>query len=377
MPRVKIICKSNQIYVKSRLGRSEEIDERELQIFNTKLIRGLVRPEVDRKKRIHYFIPNGISLRKYLQKGISKNDFFLILVQVIEVTEKIAHYNLNIRNLMFDVQHTFINEMTKEVWFVYQPIKSTNQLSGGDVCTYLRDVAYTAVFQLHEDTNFINELTNLLYQVPACSEKDIDAYIMRVYPEVYKQINKRPLGNSQKLNNKKWGSKDTELLNEDEKDTELLNEDEKDTELLNEDVKDTELLNEDLADTELLNEDEEGTALLDEENAGTTFLNKNQVVLAYLFRISNYDKISINKAAFRIGKERSYVDYFVANNNAVSRIHADIIRRGDSYFLRDNNSTNHTFVNGVMIEANQERELFDGDAIMFANEAFEFHVCEE
>ena len=94
----------------------------------------------------------------------------------------------------------------------------------------------------------------------------------------------------------------------------------------------------------------------------------------YLIRLSNYDRIDVNKPSFRIGKEKSYVDYFVMNNSAVSRIHADIITRDGRYFIKDNNSTNRTFVNGSVIPFEQEVEIFDGDAIMLANEAFEFHV---
>lgn len=108
---------------------------------------------------------------------------------------------------------------------------------------------------------------------------------------------------------------------------------------------------------------------------GTTLLENAQTVRAHLVRSSNYDRVDINKPVFRIGKEKSYVDYFVANNNAVSRIHADIVKRGESFYIKDNNSTNHTFVNGKMIDKNEEIEIFDGDAIMLANEGFEFHIC--
>jgi pSer/pThr/pTyr-binding forkhead associated (FHA) protein len=118
--------------------------------------------------------------------------------------------------------------------------------------------------------------------------------------------------------------------------------------------------------------EEGGTMLLED---GTTLLENAQTVRAHLVRSSNYDRVDINKPVFRIGKEKSYVDYFVANNNAVSRIHADIVKRGESFYIKDNNSTNHTFVNGKMIDKNEEIEIFDGDAIMLANEGFEFHIC--
>ena len=84
--------------------------------------------------------------------------------------------------------------------------------------------------------------------------------------------------------------------------------------------------------------------------------------------------ISINKPVFRIGKENSYVDYFVMNNNAVSRSHADIITRGRNYFVVDLNSKNHTYINNQMLLVKCETQIFDGDILKLANEEFIFRA---
>ena len=76
----------------------------------------------------------------------------------------------------------------------------------------------------------------------------------------------------------------------------------------------------------------------------------------------------------RIGKERSYVDYFIGDNTAISRSHANIITRDGVYFIVDTNSTNHTFVNGTMIQSNVETTITHGDTIRLANEDFEFKL---
>ncbi len=92
----------------------------------------------------------------------------------------------------------------------------------------------------------------------------------------------------------------------------------------------------------------------------------------YLLRSGNNERILIDKPFFRIGKERNYVDYCVGGNATVSRSHADIISRGGQYFIVDNNSTNHTFVNGEMIPSNAEIPLAHGTKIRLSNEEFEF-----
>lgn len=91
-----------------------------------------------------------------------------------------------------------------------------------------------------------------------------------------------------------------------------------------------------------------------------------------LRRIRTNEIIEINKPRFRIGKEKSYVDYFISDNTAISRSHADIITNSNECFIVDMNSTNHTYVNGMMIQSGAEVKLEPGAAVKLANEEFEF-----
>lgn len=103
-------------------------------------------------------------------------------------------------------------------------------------------------------------------------------------------------------------------------------------------------------------------------------MNPLQKAQPQLIRSKNNERILLNKPVFRIGKERSYVDYFISDNTAISRSHANIITREQNYFLVDTNSTNHTFVNGTMIRSNEEVQINPGDMIRLANEDFEFKI---
>lgn len=94
----------------------------------------------------------------------------------------------------------------------------------------------------------------------------------------------------------------------------------------------------------------------------------------HLIRIKNNEKIPLSKPVFRIGKERSYVDYFIGDNTAISRSHANIINDNGEFFVVDTNSTNHTYVNGGMIQSNVQTKLSHGTKIRLANEDFEFRL---
>lgn len=119
------------------------------------------------------------------------------------------------------------------------------------------------------------------------------------------------------------------------------------------------------------------TTVLNAGNIGeTTVLNANMFVQSnpHLIRRRSNEQIEIDKPIFRIGKEKSYVDYFIGDNPAISRSHANIITKEGKYYIVDTNSTNHTYIEGKMIPCNQETELHSGNVIKLANEEFEFHL---
>ena len=115
-----------------------------------------------------------------------------------------------------------------------------------------------------------------------------------------------------------------------------------------------------------------GTDMLGETTVLSRAASENN--LPYLIRRKTNERVCINKPVFRIGKERSYVDYFIGDNSAISRSHANIVNRDGQYYIVDTNSTNHTFVNGGMIGSNTETCLSHGSVIRLADEEFTFNM---
>lgn len=108
---------------------------------------------------------------------------------------------------------------------------------------------------------------------------------------------------------------------------------------------------------------------------GTTVLAQpNAKPQGYLTRAKTGERVVVDKPVFRIGKEKSYVDYFIADNTAISRSHANIHIEKGEYFIEDTNSTNHTYLNGMIINSNIKIKLNSGDALRFANEDFTFTI---
>lgn len=94
----------------------------------------------------------------------------------------------------------------------------------------------------------------------------------------------------------------------------------------------------------------------------------------YLIRVNNEERIMITKTNFKIGKASFGMDYQVTDNGAISRNHCTIIAKDGVYYIRDNKSTNHTYVNGQMVKSGQEVLLTHESTIRIADEDFLFKL---
>ncbi len=95
---------------------------------------------------------------------------------------------------------------------------------------------------------------------------------------------------------------------------------------------------------------------------------------AVIIRRKNYDRIRLSKPMFRVGKDATRVDYCISDNPAISRSHAVFVRKGKEYYLIDNRTTNHTYLNGTLVPPNVETRLADGCVIRMADEDFDFQL---
>lgn len=84
----------------------------------------------------------------------------------------------------------------------------------------------------------------------------------------------------------------------------------------------------------------------------------------------------IRKKEFIIGKRRDSVDGYLGVSDAVSRMHCRILHHNDSFFVSDMGSANHTFVNGTLVRAQEEKELAEGDKLRIADIDFKVHIAE-
>lgn len=421
--RYKSKAKDCRLIVRVKASFGESIDEKALDAFSRVFLRGFLRAKVIKKNLVEYSGPIGISLYDRLKKPISKRDFLFVMAQFVLAIQKIEGNNLQMDNVVLDLQNVYINDVTKEVQFLYVPLSKGNRLT--DIMGFVEAIVYSVVPIDDKDSEFFSRFIHFIKAQGTFSPEAVEKYIAKEDRSVVNTIKKQNVGQSgfmtskplhyydhydgqgqeyckansgQMDDNHPVHTKKTESGNLNNSTTPPVHSktipaetDEDATGVLDDEA--TGVLGEDATDVLVDEEtgvlDEEATGMLIEEETGLLgesetgllgeegiMLLQEQVLVTYptLFRVLNEEVISINKPVFRIGKERSYVDYFVTNNNAVSRSHADVITRGEKYFVIDLNSKNHTYINDKMIAVQCETEIRDGDRLKLGNEEFIFQI---
>ncbi|MBA2114951.1 FHA domain-containing protein [Bremerella alba] len=98
-------------------------------------------------------------------------------------------------------------------------------------------------------------------------------------------------------------------------------------------------------------------------------IEKDSIFLEYLDHVTGRStKSVIDEFPFIIG--RNATCNLTVESGRVSREHAEVVRHGSGYLIRDLRSTNGVYINGEQID---EHVMVDGDTVSIADFEFDFH----
>lgn len=106
----------------------------------------------------------------------------------------------------------------------------------------------------------------------------------------------------------------------------------------------------------------------------TIMLKLEEEATAVLCRVRTGEEKVVDKGELVMGKASSGVDYCIRDNTTISRVHAKILRHGTQYFIQDNDSMNHTYVDGRQVMKGEELPIQNGSRIRLSDEEFIFKL---
>lgn len=330
MSKLKVSIKKSTVTAMMKAGRKERINETELSQLARIKPCGIMHVTKTKKDSVIYTCPANINLTDRLKKAISKYDFFFMIEQIVIMVEDVYNNGLNVNSVSFNMDDVYINEMTKEMYFIYFPIVGGQE--SADIVGFIENIIYTMTPVINEDTNYISRFMYYVRSFHGFNGNAIEKYISREERAVVNVLKNKAVTMQQTMQQ--------QIMQQ------------------------------------VMQGSMDGTTVLSDDGISVQQIQQMQPVnyhFASLTRQVTGEKIELGKPSFVLGKNPEKSDYAVADNTNISRVHAVITMRNGRYYVMDQNSTNGTFINGRIIKAGQETEILPGDCLMLANEEFIFN----
>ena len=330
MSKLKVSIKKSTVTAMMKAGRKERINETELSQLARIKPCGIMHVTKTKKDSVIYTCPANINLTDRLKKAVSKYDFFFMIEQIVIMVEDVYNNGLNVNSVRFNMDDVYINEMTKEMYFIYFPIVGGQE--SADIVGFIENIIYTMTPVINEDTNYISRFMYYVRSFHGFNGNAIEKYISREERAVVNVLKNKAVTMQQTMQQQTM--------------------------------------------QQVMQGSMDGTTVLSDDGISVQQIQQMQPVnyhFASLTRQVTGEKIELGKPSFVLGKNPEKSDYAVADNTNISRVHAVITMRNGRYYVMDQNSTNGTFINGRIIKAGQETEILPGDCLMLANEEFIFN----
>ena len=332
-------CNGNIRYFSAKLSWRERFDPKEIEILAARAIPMLIPPKSVQGRRnniIQYDISAYSTLEFYLTCILDREQFADLLLQSIDVFQRMQQIYLNYRNLVLDLDKIYIQLSDRTIHFIYLPLMSSKREASQP--EFFRLLIKKAVRSTYEQSGFLDAcLTwlNHFIKEQTCDGAAVGKQTLREsgedsslehQPERFVRPEPQPVGMTRAPS-----------------------------------------LEIDQGSTSRLAEAKEGgTVLLGEEKSPMP------VIRYYIQRLQPEEKIELTHFPFLVGTEMGSVAYYVSGNAAVSRRHAEFSIRDGECVITDQKSTNKTYVNDCAVVPFSPHPLKDGDIIRLGNEKFKF-----
>lgn len=417
---------------------SDTIDEVSLGMLSNNKITGLLPLnlfEEDEKLSLNYNISSKLSLDEYLGGLVEKGKLIKTLIGIIDAILSAKEYMLEYKQFVPEMSRIYVEAESGELNLLFLPIEEYD--NNYEISKFIKDVLFSIQFDLKTETNYVAEINNYLASATNLYLEDLKKFLENINRRdgvfTNKQINSTKIVenniNASKvsipnvapiLDTANTNTKEQKAIKEPEKISAVENlniakptvvakksflipgsekpiqisetkkESKKETKKglfslfgkkKEKEESEDNKIKQDIQERDVMpyvpESMGETTVLFASSFDETTVLSSSSFVTlrGVLTRKSNGEVRYIEKFFFTLGKDKTNVDYFIDSNSTISRNHANIVCENNEYFIIDNNSLNHTYINGSQLIPNQKTKLNDGDTIVLANEVFTFNIA--
>ncbi len=296
---------------------------------------------------------SGESLKEYIKGHISVLSYFELIKQMIDMLKKVQGEGIQV---VLDIDKMIL----KNSQLQFQLITEESVYEGARIKSFLKEFTFQCVFSGEEDCTKVSEFLHFLDDTWNGVELyDIKKYISEGKTvNALNQLNSYPTqmpddGETGVLDVSYWENLEKNYAGQPNQGGQM-----------------NYLGQANNGETGVLDPSFWDTALNSTPSQRLSTDNRTAPVVKLVHTASGRT-IVINKTNFWIGKDG--VDLLI-DKDVISRKHAEIIVRGNHYFIVDNNSTNKTYVDGRVIPGKATVEIYNGTKVKFVDEEYTFYV---
>ena len=362
------------------LKSNDRIDNLTLGMMVNNDIEGFlpVQPvQVENDRYFRYDITGLVTMKEYLGEYVKKDRLLKVFYGIANTIRESSEYMINWTSFSLERKEIYVNPENGDVRLLCLPLLTV--INDGNICNFFKNVLFSSQFDLDENGDYVGKLITFLNPKSYTLDKfiyELEDMLGLEHKEVVEEEDEEDEEDTTVEAETEEDKRDADVEKEPAEDTEQEAANDDDTEIqpeLEENIAETsdEVIDEKVTEETIEIDEVSGKDAETEEVPPT--VSKPEIE-PYLIRLSNNQEIKIDKDSFYIGKDEKNVDYCISDNLAIDDKHAYIIRHGKEYFVVDNNSKNHTYLNRVLIGTDEEIFIPHGAQLRFADEDFEFRM---
>lgn len=331
----------------AKLGWKDRFDPKEMQILSAGAIPMLIPPVSIQGRRnnvIQYDISDYSTLEFYLSCILSREQFAELLLQCLDVFQRMQQICLNYKNLVLDLDKVYIQLGDRSVHFIYLPLAATKREES--MQAFFCSILTKTVRSTYEQSAFLDAcLTWLNQPVPFIPAEFADFIRENAFLHTACAVQQSGRAEADEYASALERRTVAPVPRE---------------------VRETERENPLHGSTTQLSGFEGGTVLLGESEIS------EKRPRYYIRRVQTEELIELTHFPLLVGTEVGSVAYCVVGNHAVSRRHAEFSLMDGECVISDQKSTNKTYINDCALIPFTPQPLKDGDEIRMGNERFWF-----
>lgn len=391
--------------IKGKIEPEQMISKYECSLLNRKSLVGLLALKVEEKNGVIVYSGDiKRSLASQIQMNLESDDLYEYACQTVQTINDVRKLGLDPKRLVLNPDWIFLSKGEKKIKFIYCPVNGLAYRYDGVL--FLKDL----VLQASLNSNVHEAWEKWLGMISKTGITDKSLSELEKYLKVKnKSINGKP--DEQKTTLDEDGEaptgmddatkykfdEDGEVPTGSNYAPEWMQRNSADREL---DDDGEALTGSDYVPDWMLKEDEEepGCSILDlpewmddtnifaESGLGDgtyiesvseslSKISESNTKTPTLLRKKTGETARVEKDQFKLGRSEQRADFCIRNNRGISNIHAAIIRENNRYYLKDNHSTNGTYVEGEKIlDSTTLVPLHNGTVIQLYDEDFIFNL---